>query len=63
MLTTVGRKYYFTSFREWEEEKHKNLVNKVVRLVGSIKIKELNIGLLLVLFNPAYIISQKLSGL
>jgi hypothetical protein len=53
----VRRRYYFTSFREWEEEKHKDLINKVIRLVGSVKIKELNIGLSLVLFNPAYIIS------
>ena len=63
MLTAVGRKYYFTSFREWEEEKHKDLINKVVRLVSGVEIEELNIGLLLVLFNPAYIISQKLSRL
>ena len=63
MLTAVGRRYYFTSFREWEEEKREDLVNKVVRLVGSVKIEELNIGLSLILFNPAYIISQKLSRL
>ena len=59
----VGRRYYFTPFREWEEEKRENLVNEVVRLVGSVKIEELNIGLSLTLFNPAYIINQKLGRL
>ena len=63
MLTVVKRRYYFTSFREWEEEKREDLINKIVRLVGGIKIEELNIGLSLTLFNPAYIISQKLDRL
>ena len=60
MLTAVGRRYYFTSFGEWEEEKREDLVNEVVRLVGGVEIEELNIGPSLALFNPAYIISQKL---
>jgi hypothetical protein len=38
-------------------------VDEVVKLIGSVEIKELNIGPSLALFNPAYIISQKLDRL
>ena len=63
LLTVVGKRYYFTSFREWEEEKCEDLINEVVRLVNGVEIGELTVSLSFVLFNPAYIISQKFGRL